>query len=68
VRVEGRRPSGPDADWAHLPDPVADAIRALSARVAELERLLTEATGRKPAPTADVRPLRNVRGSDPAAG
>jgi serine O-acetyltransferase len=68
VRVEGRRPSGPDADWAHLPDPVADAIRALSARVAELERLLTEATGRKPEPTADVRPLRNVRGSDPAAG
>ena len=37
-------------------------------RVAELERLLTEATGRKPEPTADVRPLRNVRGSDPAAG
>jgi len=68
VRVEGRRPSGPDADWAHLPDPVADAIRALSARVAELERLLTEATGRKPEPTAEVRPLRNVRGSDPAAG
>ena len=29
VRVEGKRPSGPDADWAHLPDPVADAIRAL---------------------------------------
>src|SRR5438874_5975567 len=68
VRVEGKRPSGPDADWAHLPDPVADAIRALSQRVAELERLLAEATGRKPEPTADVRPLRNVRGSDPAGG
>jgi serine O-acetyltransferase len=68
VRVEGRRPDGPDADWAHLPDPVADAIRALSARVAELEKLLTETTGRKPPPAADVRPLRNVRGSDPAAG
>ena len=25
VRVEGIRPEGPDADWAHLPDPVADA-------------------------------------------
>src|SRR5881394_1237386 len=62
VRVEGKRPSGPDADWAHLPDPVADAIRALSARVAELERLVAEATGRKPEPAADVRPLRNVRG------
>jgi hypothetical protein len=47
---------------------VADAIRALSARVAELEKLLTETTGRKPPPAADVRPLRNVRGSDPAAG
>jgi serine O-acetyltransferase len=68
VRVEGRRPTGPDADWAHLPDPVADAIKALAGRVAELERLLTEATGKRPEPAADVRPLRNVRGSDPAAG
>ena len=68
VRVEGKRPAGPDADWAHLPDPVADAIRALSSRVAELEKLLAETTGRKPPATADVRPLRNVRGSDPAGG
>ena len=69
VRVEGRKPEGPDADWAHLPDPVADAIKALSARVTELEGLLAEATGRKPARSADVRPLRNVRGkSDPAGG
>ena len=68
VRVEGKRPGGPDADWAHLPDPVADAIRALSARVAELERLLAEATGKRPEPAAEVRPLRDVRGSDPAAG
>ena len=29
VRVEGRRPEGPDADWVHLPDPIADAIKAL---------------------------------------
>jgi serine O-acetyltransferase len=68
VRVEGRRPGGPDADWAHLPDPVADAIKALSARVSELEELLAEATGKRPEPTAEVRPLRNVRGSDPASG
>ena len=67
VRVEGVRPSGPDADWAHLPDPVADAIKALAARVSELERLLAESTGREPPPAADVRPLR-VRGSDPASG
>src|ERR671932_173697 len=68
VRVEGRRPGGPDADWAHLPDPVADAIRALAARVAELEKLLAETTGRRPEPTAEVRPLRNIRGQDPAGG
>src|SRR5438132_2984625 len=46
VRVEGKKPAGPDADWAHLPDPVADAIRALAGRVAELEKLLAEATGK----------------------
>jgi serine O-acetyltransferase len=68
VRVEGRRPTGPDADWAHLPDPVADAIKALSQRVTELERLVEETTGKAPPPSADVRPLRNVRGSDPAGG
>src|SRR6202161_152315 len=30
VRVEGRRPEGPDADWVHLPDPIADAIKRLA--------------------------------------
>src|SRR5829696_4391788 len=54
VRVEGVRPEGPDADWAHLPDPVADAVKMLSARVAELERRIAEAEG-APAP-ADVVP------------
>ena len=68
VRVDGRRPGGPDADWAHLPDPVADAIKALAARVSELEELLAETTGRKPDPTADVRPLRRKRGPDSAGG
>ena len=38
VRVEGRRPEGPDADWVHLPDPIADAIKALSSRIAALEQ------------------------------
>ncbi len=32
VRVGGKRPEGPDADWAHLPDPVADALKGLAAR------------------------------------
>jgi serine O-acetyltransferase len=67
VRVEGRKPEGPDADWAHLPDPVADAIRALAARVNELEQQLGELTGRKPSQGAEVRPLR-ARPQDPAGG
>jgi serine O-acetyltransferase len=68
VRVDGRRPEGPDADWAHLPDPVADAIRALSERVAELEGALEEVTGRKVEPGGQVTALRRAGGSDPAAG
>jgi serine O-acetyltransferase len=68
VRVDGKKPEGPDADWAHLPDPVADAIKALARRVQELEDMLEAETGKRPAPTAEVRPLRNVRGSDPAGG
>ena len=68
VRVGGRRPAGPDADWAHLPDPVADAIKALAARVGELESMLAEATGRKPEGAGDVRPLRRTRGPNTAGG
>jgi serine O-acetyltransferase len=62
VRVEGKKPEGPDADWAHLPDPVADAISSLSRRVAELEAELGREQG------AEVRPIRDKRGSDPAGG
>jgi serine O-acetyltransferase len=43
VRVEGRRPEGPDADWIHLPDPVAEAIRGLSSRIAAIEAGSVEA-------------------------
>ena len=35
--MEGRRPEGPDADWVHLPDPIADAIKGLASRIATLE-------------------------------
>jgi serine O-acetyltransferase len=45
VRVEGRRPEGPDADWVHLPDPIADAIKALAARIAALEQKLAATEG-----------------------
>jgi serine O-acetyltransferase len=60
VRVEGRRPEGPDADWVHLPDPIADALKALAARIAELEQALEEARERG----ADVRSLRPVDGGE----
>src|SRR5919108_1407082 len=60
VRVEGARPEGPDADWVHLPDPIADALGALSARISELERQLAEARG-EPAP-GDVVPMRRREG------
>jgi serine O-acetyltransferase len=66
VRVEGRKPEGPDADWAHLPDPVADAISGLANRLNELEELVAEQTGRKPA--AEVRPLKRRGGPDSAGG
>jgi serine O-acetyltransferase len=45
VRVEGRRVDGPDADWIHLPDPIAEAIKSLSGRLAEIERRLGELDG-----------------------
>lgn len=45
VRVEGKRVEGPDADWIHLPDPIADAIKSLSQRIADLEQRLSELDG-----------------------
>jgi serine O-acetyltransferase len=62
VRVEGRRPDGPDADWVHLPDPIADAIKALARRIETLER-------QKPAvgdSTSD--PGSTVRSPNPTGG
>jgi serine O-acetyltransferase len=68
VRVEGRRPEGPDADWAHLPDPVADAVQAMSARITQLERRVAELQGDAADPIAEVRPLRRRQGPSPAGG
>ena len=67
VRVEGRKPEGPDADWIHLPDPVADAIKGLSARVRELEQRLAELSGEQ-APDEKVHELRPKRGPSSAGG
>ena len=68
VRVEGRRPEGPDADWVHLPDPIADAIKVLSRRIADLERELAARDGKDDPAIGEVVPLRNVRGPNPAGG
>jgi serine O-acetyltransferase len=68
VRVDGRRPEGPDADWVHLPDPLADAIAGLASRIGALERAVAELSGAKAQPPAEVRPLRPVRGPNPAGG
>ena len=45
VKVEGRKVEGPDADWIHLPDPVQDAVKSLSARIKELEGQVAELSG-----------------------
>ncbi len=59
VRVEGRRAEGPDADWVHLPDPIAEAIKGLSRRIMALEQ---EVAG---GPVAGARP---VAGGAPGDG
>jgi serine O-acetyltransferase len=66
VRVEGRKVEGPDADWIHLPDPLADAIKMLSERIARLEERLAEIDG-KPA-EGEVRKLEPKRGPSSAGG
>ena len=66
VRVEGRRVEGPDADWIHLPDPVADAIKGLAERIGELERRVGELDG-KPV-EGEVRELNPKRGPSTAGG
>jgi serine O-acetyltransferase len=77
VRVEGRRPEGPDADWIHLPDPIADALKQLSRRIGELERELATLRGGERGGDeheeqgdgeGEVVPLRPVRGPSPAGG
>jgi serine O-acetyltransferase len=67
VKVDGRRPEGPDADWMHLPDPVADALKGLAERISELEHLVADVTGTERR-QGEVRPLRRGEGHDPASG
>jgi serine O-acetyltransferase len=66
VKVEGRKVEGPDADWIHLPDPVADAIKDLYARLGELERRIGELDGR--AAEGELRELHPKSGPSSAGG
>src|SRR5881392_1883804 len=68
VRVEGRKPEGPDADWVHLPDPIADALKQLAGRIAELERELATLRGTAPVAQAEILRLRPAHGPSPAGG
>jgi serine O-acetyltransferase len=68
VRIEGRRPEGPDADWIHLPDPIAEALGGLSSRIGALERAVSELSGGRLEPAAKVTKLRPVKGTNPAGG
>ncbi|HWB68714.1 MAG TPA: serine O-acetyltransferase EpsC [Solirubrobacterales bacterium] len=67
VKVEGRRVEGPDADWIHLPDPIADAINELSGRIAALERRLGELDGAR-APEAKSPQVSPRTGRSTAGG
>ena len=66
VRVEGRKVEGPDTDWIHLPDPLAEAIKALSERIARLEERLAELDGKST--EGEVRELKPKRGPSSAGG
>jgi serine O-acetyltransferase len=66
VKVEGRKVEGPDTDWIHLPDPIADAIKRLSDRLAAIEKRLGELDGR--ASEGDVKELRPKQGPSPTGG
>jgi serine O-acetyltransferase len=70
VRVEGRPIEGPDTDWIHLPDPIAEAIKELSGRIAELEKRLAGSSGggADQAPSAEVTELRRKKGPTSAGG
>ena len=67
VRVEGRPVEGPDTDWIHLPDPIAEAMKELSARISQVEQRLARVTG-EDIGEADVAELRPKKGPSSAGG
>ena len=67
VRVEGKRVEGPDADWIHLPDPIAEAIKGLSERIADIERRLSDLDGGN-GPVGESPEIRPRTGRSSAGG
>jgi serine O-acetyltransferase len=67
VKVDGRRVEGPDADWIHLPDPIAEAMKSLSQRIADLERRLADLDGAE-SPDSAAAELRERTGRSSAGG
>jgi serine O-acetyltransferase len=67
VKVDGKRVEGPDADWIHLPDPIAEAIKSLSQRIGELERRLADLDGAE-MPDGAAAELRERTGRSSAGG
>jgi serine O-acetyltransferase len=67
VRVEGKRAEGPDADWIHLPDPIAEAIKTISERISKLEERLAELDGSE-VPPEDGQELAPRTGRSSAGG
>lgn len=67
VRVEGRKLEGPDTDWIHLPDPIAEAMKELSTRISQVEQRLDRINGEEPR-EANVTELRPKQGPSSAGG
>ena len=68
VRVEGKKVEGPDTDWIHLPDPIAEAMKELSKRISELEQRLDRLNGEEESSAAEVTELRPKQGPSSAGG
>ncbi len=67
VKDDGKRVEGPDADCIHQPDPIAEAIKALSQRISALEQRLAELDGGAP-PDPAAAELRERTGRSSAGG
>jgi serine O-acetyltransferase len=56
---------GPDSDWIHLPDPIADAIKGLSARLGAIEERLAALDGKG---GGEVTEIKGKQGRSSAGG